>query len=976
MLSYWQAIWIGALLLSYQQQLLQHSFHIRSIYLRAKTLSDRTIKLRGVRVNNLKDIDLDIPHGQLLSICGRSGSGKSSLAFDTLYAEGQRRYMESLSPYTRQFLEQLDKPDADSIEGIPPAIAVRASRGHAGPRSTVGTATEIQEYLQQLFAQASEIVCSKCETPVSKHNPDSLSRTLQELPEGTRYQIGFRQKLVSTDEEVFQFALTQLKEQAFSRVIIDGTTHSLEPLPSCQAAPEIITVVDRLSGGSSEQRIRESLETAFRFGEGSVVVLLAASGSDTNTTSIDGKQWQSTDYHRKPVCTTCGTAYSEPLPQMFSFSNAHGACTTCEGFGSVANLDMDLIVPDKSKTIAQGAIAPWTTPAYEHELHELLELASDYKIPVNKPFEELSDKQFNLIWDGVEDRDFGGLTGFFDWLERKKYKMHISVFLRRWKSYEPCPSCNGDRLTPESLSFQVDGKNIADICRLDIQDAHDFFGQLQENKKFRSIAERITRDVHNRLGYLCDVGLGYLQLDRQVRTLSSGESQRVSLTSSLGSTLVNMLYVLDEPSCGLHAHDSEKLASAIKRLNSRGNTVVTVDHNPAIIKSADRIVEVGPEAGAAGGEISFDGSLAELTEEDASLTGEFLANRLGLINPERSSRKSKASIELRGASGNNLKNVDVTFPLNCLCVVTGVSGAGKSSLVQQTLYPALARKKKTNVSNALSYDSVIGDHHIDEIVLVDASPVGRSPRSNPVTYIKAFDDIRKTFADTIDAKTRNLTASHFSFNVDGGRCNHCKGEGHTVVDMQFLADVYVKCSQCQGTRYRDDILAVKYRSKNIHNVLNLTVREAFPFFRGQTKVQTRLKALIDVGLEYIRLGQPATTLSSGEAQRLKLAHYLNNSKTKRALFILDEPTSGLHMADVERLVDCFDILISAGHSIITVEHNLQLIKHADWIIDIGPGAGEQGGEVVAAGPPKKIVASKNSITGNCLKQLFAAEALV
>ena len=956
------------------QQLIQHGINNTHNLSPRKNLSKRTIQLRGVRVNNLKDVDLDIPHGQLLSICGRSGSGKSSLAFDTLYAEGQRRYMESLSPYTRQFLEQLDKPDADSIEGIPPAIAVRASRGHAGPRATVGTATEIQEYLRQLFAQASEIVCSICDTPVAKHNPDSLSRTLQDLPEETRYQIGFHKTIDSVDEEAFRFALTQLKEQAFSRVIVEGVTHALEPIPTCKPAKEIVTVVDRLSVGSSEQRIRESLETAFRFGEGSVTVLVAATDADTNTIEVDGRPWVATNYHRKPVCTNCGTVYPEPHPQMFSFSNAHGACSTCEGFGSVANLDMDLIVPDKTKSIAEGAIAPWTTPAYEHEHHELLELASDYKIPVNKPFDELSDKQFNLIWDGVEDRDFGGLSGFFDWLERKKYKMHISVFLRRWKTYEPCPGCNGDRLNPQSLAFQVGGKNIANVCRLDISDALEFFGQLQADKEIHSLAGRAIRDVHNRLGYLCDVGLGYLQLDRQVRTLSTGESQRVSLTSSLGSTLVNMLYVLDEPSCGLHAHDSEKLASSINRLNARGNTVVTVDHNPTIIKSADRIVEVGPEAGASGGEISFDGTLDELTAEDASLTGEFLASRLGLLNPERLSRKPKASIELRGASGNNLKNIDVKFPLNGLCVVTGVSGAGKSSLIHQTLFPALARKKKANAKPTLPYESAIGDHHIDEVVLVDASPVGRSPRSNPVTYIKAFDDIRKTFADTIDAKTRNLTASHFSFNVDGGRCNHCKGEGHNVVDMQFLADVYVKCSQCRGTRYRNDILAVKYRGKNIDNVLNLTVREAFPFFRGQTKVQTRLKALIDVGLEYIRLGQPATTLSSGEAQRLKLAHYLNSSKTKRALFILDEPTSGLHMADVERLVDCFDILIAAGHSLIVVEHNLQLIKHADWIIDIGPGAGEQGGAVVAAGTPTEIAASSQSITGGCLKQLFEAEA--
>ena len=938
---------------------------------RTTTMTNRSIKLRGVRVHNLKDIDLDIPHGQLISICGRSGSGKSSLAFDTLYAEGQRRYMESLSPYTRQFLEQLDKPDADSIEGIPPAIAVRASRGYAGPRSTVGTATEINTYLRQLFASASEVVCPNCELPVEKQSPQKLADMLSELDEETRYQIGFREPIEPEDSEFIHEVLTELKELGFSRVVIDRQTYSLDPLPDCTGAKEIWTIVDRLTGTSSPKRIRESLESAFHFGDGSVFVMIATD-NDSNI-EVDGKRWQMTDYHRQAICSKCDTEFPDPAPRLFSFSNAHGACPSCEGFGTVDRIDMDLIVPDKTKSIAEGAIVPWTTPAYEHELHELLELAADYKIPVNKPFDELTDKQFELIWDGVEDRDFGGLSGFFDWLNSKKYKMHIRIFLNRWKSYDPCPTCDGTKLTPDALAFRIDGKNIAQVCSWDIQDAFKWFESLTENPDIQSKAARVVRDVHDRLGYLCDVGLGYLQLDRQIRTLSTGESQRVSLTSSLGSTLVNMLYVLDEPSAGLHAHDSEKLAGTIQGLNRRGNTVVVVDHNPTIIQSAGRVLEVGPEAGESGGEISFDGTLEELLKPSASLTGEFLGRRVGLVNPDRPRRKSKANIKIKKASGNNLKNVDVKFPLNCLCVVTGVSGAGKSSLVQQTLFPALAIRKSTTAPKPLPFKDVIGDDQIDEVVLVDASPVGRSARSNPVTYVKAFDDIRKTFAETMDAKTRNLTASHFSFNVDGGRCEACKGEGHVVVDMQFLADVYVKCTQCRGTRYRNDILAVKYRGKNINDVLNMTVRGAFPFFRGQKKVQHRLKALIDVGLDYIRLGQPATTLSSGEAQRLKLALYLNSSKTKRALFILDEPTSGLHMADVEKLVDCFDILIAAGHSMIVVEHNMQLIKHADWLIDIGPRAGEQGGEVVVAGTPEQVAECPNSITGQCLKELLAAE---
>jgi excinuclease ABC subunit A len=924
----------------------------------------------------LKNIALDIPHGQLLSICGVSGCGKSSLAFDTLYAEGQRRYMESLSPYTRQFLEQLDKPDADSIEGIPPAIAVRASRGLVGARTTVGTATEINAFLRQLFTSASLVVCTNCGSEVAKHSPDSVARYISGIPGGTRIQLGFATPL-EQDTDMAEL-LQSLKKQGFKRVIVGERLLNLDsipsPLPIKDVAPEVWTIVDRLVAGSTKmERIRDSLQTAFDSGKGSIFVRTPADDGVSSTT-IDGQPWSTMRFHRRLICGRCGISYPDPQPGLFSFGSALGACATCEGFGSVHRIDIERIVPDKSKSIAQGAIVPWNTPAYRHELQELLDLAADYDLPVDIPFDQLSDRHQALIWDGVKERDFGGLSGFFAWLERKKYKMHIRVFLSRWRTYDPCPDCRGTRFNSQALAFRFGGKNLAEILGLEIQQAIEFFSSLKLTQAVQQTSRRAVREITDRLGYLQQVGLAYLTLDRSIRTLSGGESQRVALTSSLGSTLVNMLYVLDEPSVGLHAHDVTRLADSVRQLNQRGNTVVVVDHEEAMIQSAERVVEIGPDAGAGGGEITFDGSVDQLRAADASLTGDFIMHRRGLRNLQRPRRKPQSRIKLTGASGNNLQSIDVEIPLNCLCVVTGVSGSGKSSLVQKTLYGALCQRKNQNCDRPLPYQSVIGEGLIDEVVLIDSTPVGRSPRSNPVTYVKAFDEIRASFAETLDAKTRNLKASHFSFNVDGGRCSKCHGAGQLVVDMQFLSDVYVTCDQCRGTRFRDEVLSVRYRGKNIHEVLKLTVREAFPFFRGRPKVQTRLKALIDVGLDYVCLGQPTTTLSSGESQRLKLAHYLNAPKSRRALFILNEPTTGLHMRDVVKLVDCFDVLTNAGHSMIVVEHNLHLIKHADWIIDLGPGAAGNGGSVVAAGTPEAIANCPDSITGKYLAELFYAEA--
>ena len=640
------------------------------------------------------------------------------------------------------------------------------------------------------------------------------------------------------------------------------------------------------------------------------------------------------------------------------------------GIGNVIGVDIDLVVPDKMKSIREGAIAPWNSPAYAHELEELLALAADFDLPVDVPFNQLTAAQRKLIEHGVPKRNFGGLDGFFAWLQRRKYKMHIRVFLSRWRSYRPCPACGGTRLRPEALDARVGGKNIAEITSMGVGAAAEFFRRLQLSDGSAHLGRMMLQQVQLRLGYLESVGLGYLTLDRTVRTLSSGEARRAALTSAMGSSLVNMLYVLDEPSIGLHPRDVERLVEAVRRLRDRANTVVVVEHEEAMIRAADRVIEIGPGAGERGGRIVFQGTPAEMEPSPESLTGDYLAGRRGRGAGLAAAARPRLDPPGRGA-GNNLKNVTVEFPLGVLCVVTGVSGAGKSTLVEETLYPALCRRMRKEGPPPLECDEVIGDGQIDEVIMIDQSPIGRSPRSNPVTYLKIFDEIRNVFAETVEAKTRNFDAGHFSFNVDGGRCSACQGDGEIHIDMQFLPDVYMKCSQCQGTRYRDEILEVTYRGRNIADVLEMTVREAFTFFRGRAKAQARLKRLIDVGLDYVRLGQPANTLSGGEAQRLKLAGYMSKAKRGRCLFLLDEPTTGLHFSDVAQLLDCFDALLAVGHSLIVVEHNLQVMKAADYLIDVGPGAADEGGRVVAKGTPEIVAQSAESATGRFLAKVLS-----
>ncbi len=930
----------------------------------------RLIQLRGVAVHNLQHLALDLPHRNLIVFCGVSGSGKSSLAFDTLYAEGQRRYIESFSAYTRQFLERLEKPAAERIDGIPPAIAVEQRAPSRSNRSTVATATESNDYLRLLFARVGHVFCITCGREVRRESPHSVAEELTRLPEGTRYLVTYPVACLMPAE--VEPTIASLQESGFARVIWDDRTiHLSETRP--QRPPRdgrVHAVVDRLTVGAATERVRDSLETAFRHGGVCHVWQTSEHGGAADVT-LDGLTWRRAAHSNRFRCEECQRDYPEPDPRLYSFNHAEGACPRCEGFGNIVDLDMDLVVPDPSKSLRGGAIAPWNSPAYAHELAELLALAKDYEIPVDVPYSQLDERQRKLIHDGVPERNFGGLRGFFAWLERRKYKMHLRVFLSRWRSYLLCPECHGARLKPEALATRVRGKNFAEVLSLKVREALAFFDSLQLTPTEQRVGRVMLGPLRARLGYLDAVGLGYLTLDRTLRTLSGGEAQRVALTAALGSSLVNMLYVLDEPSIGLHPRDTERLVSAVTKLRDRGNTVVVVEHDEQFLRAADQLVEIGPGAGQRGGQLVFQGTPSEMLAAPQSLTGDYLAGRRLISTPNRRREPNHGWIRLAGARGHNLQDVTVEFPLGVLCVVTGVSGSGKSTLIEDTLFPAICRRLGIDAPKPLEFTDVLGDGQIEDCQLVDQSPIGRSPRSNPVTYVKAFDEIRAAFAATGDAKLRNYTASYFSFNSADGRCATCEGAGFLAVDMQFLADVYMKCSQCQGRRYRREVLEIKYRGRDIADVLEMTVREAFTFFRGQKKVQARLKRLMDVGLDYICLGQPANTLSGGEAQRLKLAAYVSAKRRGRCLFLLDEPTTGLHFSDVVQLLDCFTALLDAGHSLIVVEHNLALIRAADHIIDLGPGAAEDGGRIVATGTPEAVVRAKDSITGRYLAQALA-----
>lgn len=970
------------------------------------------IELRGCRVHNLKNIDVDIPRGKLTVICGLSGSGKTSLALDTLYAEGQRCYIESFSAYTRQYLARLEKPDCDSITGIPPAIAVTRAAAVKNNRSTVATATEIAEHIRLLFAKAADLVCYSCGRKVEIDSPQSVAAEMADPASGVdRAMVGF--EIWLPDRAAASEILLGLQQEGYLRLVLKGETFRLSDEDRGPLARRIgsrgagaIVVVDRLSGDSELSRWTESLETAMAEGNGRAVVLLkrregvGADGSATvqheaglrlvtgpvRTMTVDGRAMEQRNVSDRRRCDDCDIEYAEPVPRLFNFNHPLGACPTCEGFGDVLKVDMSLVVPNPALSIRAGAIAPWNTPSYSHELDELIALADDCDIRVDVPYEKLKKSELKKIHGGVPEKKFGGLDGFFAWLDRKKYKMHVRVFASRFRTYSSCPTCDGQRFKPEALAYRIAGKSIADVLAMRCDQVTDFLtnaiihvrddadrtsgddtmtlakvAEANEHRQY-SIASEPVRQVLDRLRYLDAVGLGYLQLDRALRTLSGGETQRIALTSALGSTLIGMLYVLDEPTAGLHPDDVRNLIQTIIRLRDRGNTVVAVEHNAQLIAAADHVIEIGPEAGLGGGQKTFVGSPQELLDDLDSLTGPYLTefHVAGSTTSKRRVRKPTHFIELCGASGHNLKNVDVSFPLGTLCVVTGRSGSGKSSLIHDTLFGAvtseLARRRgeslPSSTSPTLPYDSLRGAERIEDCLLVDQSPISRSPRSCPVTFAKAFDEIRNAFADTVDARIRNFKPGHFSFNSAAGQCAACEGAGVQTVDMQFLADVSMRCPECHGRRYRDEVLQVRYRDRTIAEVLEMTVGDAYRFFRSMPKAQARLKRLIDVGLDYIPLGQPATTLSSGEAQRLKLAAFLTGSTRRRTLFLMDEPTTGLHFADITRLIGCFDALIADGHSLIVIEHHPMLTAAADWIIEIGPGAADEGGQVVRSAENK------------------------
>ena len=960
--------------------------------------------VRGARTHNLKGVDLTLPHRRLIVFTGVSGSGKSSLAFDTIYAEGQRRYVESLSAYARQFLERMEKPDVDSIEGIAPAIAIRQKNSVRNPRSTVGTTTEIHDYLRLLWARVGRTICRQCGKPVDRESPDLVAGELMRLPAGTRLLLGFDMPAlamplahaaldtpeteadgdddaVETPADELPFApvsapteaddplvttLNTLRRRGFARLLVGGRTVTVDEaagmLDTLRGAPTLAVIVDRVKlEAEIQSRLTDSIETAFHEGDG------AAFAIEVDDAGLPVKTHR---FSERFECRTCGLLYEVPQPRLFSFNNPFGACPTCHGFGNIIELDMDLVVPDVDKSVNGGAIEPWTKPHYRSCLAQLKRSAKTAGTRLDVPWRDLTDVERAFIVDG--DGEYEGIQGFFRRLERKKYKVHVRVFLSRYRGYLTCHDCGGTRLRREARDVRVGGRTIDTICALTVKEAAAFFEHLSLSEKDVVVADKVLREIRRRLGFLTDVGLDYLTLDRLSSTLSGGESQRINLATSLGSALVDTLYVLDEPSIGLHPRDNQRLIAILQQLRDQGNTVLVVEHDADMIRVADQVVDLGLGAGEQGGRIIYAGPFAGLLNEPRSLTAKYLRDDLAIPLPQVRRRPGVQRLKVFGASEHNLKDIDLEIPLGVLTCIAGVSGSGKSTLVHDVIYAAVKRAKGDWDRRVGTHRRLEGAEFISDAVLVDQQPIGRTPRSNPVTYLKAFDPIRELFASTKDAKARGLTASHFSFNVPGGRCEACEGEGVVRVEMQFLADVFVPCDQCDGKRFRPQVLEVRYRSRNIDQVLDLTVREALGFFAGSPKVVRRLQVLDEIGLGYLHLGQPATTLSGGEAQRIKIASHLGSQSGERVLYVLDEPTTGLHFDDIVKLLAAFRKLITAGHSLLVIEHNLDVLKTADWIIDLGPEGGEAGGQVVAVGSPEQIAQVPESFTGQYLQRVLVA----
>jgi excinuclease ABC subunit A len=999
-------------------------------------LDGESMVVRGARVHNLKNVDVHIPLNCLTVVTGVSGSGKSSLAFDTLYAEGQRRYVESLSAYAQQFLERMEKPDADEIIGIAPSVAIRQKNTTRNPRSTVATATEIFDYLRVLFARIGTTFCPRCGGEVHKDRVEAIADRVQALPAGSRFQVlfpvggedttdgmkagtafrqepeaqiepangeelrveshraksrgqkpkgrreasGRRQQATGSAEgaaaagarparlpgEVLRERLFRLRERGFNRLYQRGRVFEFsapESLLEIDFSQPVFILIDRLiADPEGRQRLIDSVELCFREA-GEAILEFPADGADAA-----GERWV---FNERFECKKCGIAFMEPEPRLFSFNNPFGACPRCQGFGNTIDLDPNRVIPDKSKTLAEGAIEPWTKPRYRELFSVLKRYARARRVPLDAPFSRLSEAQQAWVMEG--DEDFPGIRGFFDALERKKYKLHVRVFLSRYRGYSVCRECHGARLRREALMVRMGGKNIAEVCGMSIREAREFFSRLSFPPEQRPVAGMVLDEVQSRLRFLDDAGLDYLTLDRLASTLSGGESQRIQLASSLGSNLVGALYVLDEPSIGLHARDTGRLNSILKRLRDLGNTILVVEHDAAMMREADKIVDLGPGAGEHGGQVMYEGGFAGLLAEPRSLTGRYLSGELQIPVPRSRRKPAKGWLKLRQARQHNLKSIDVEIPLGTMTCISGVSGSGKSTLLHEVLYNTLMSHRGVAAPRA-ELDSLEGDGALAGVILVDQSPLGRTPRSNPVTYMKAFDEIRALLASMPEARKHGFTPGYFSFNVPGGRCETCQGDGTVTVEMQFLADVELVCEACQGQRFKPNILEVRYKGKNVADILRLTVREALAFFSGVAKITGKLRVLEEVGLGYLRLGQSATTLSGGEAQRVRLAAHLADQTSANMLFIFDEPTTGLHFDDINKLLAAFTKLIDAGGTIVIIEHNLDVLKSADWIIDLGPEGGDAGGYVVATGPPEAIVAAPASHTGKFLRPLLQREA--
>ena len=896
-------------------------------------------------MHNLKNIDLDIPKNQLIVITGLSGSGKSSLAFDTLYAEGQRRYIESLSSYARQFLGKLNKPLVDSITGISPAIAIEQKVNNSNPRSTVGTSSEIYDYLKLLFARIGKTYSPISNLEVKKDSISSVIKKIKEFGVGDRFII-MSQKNIDKLSESKQ-SINLIKEQGFARIKINNQIKRIEELDSLDTK-SFYLVVDRSvyqENNDYLNRLSDSIELAFYEGKGKITI-----------ENLNLKK----EFHFNNNFEKDDIKFNEPSQHLFSFNNPLGACSTCGGYGDIVGIDPELVVPNTGLSIYENAIAPWRGEKLKKYKNELIKNASNFKFPIHKPYYKLSNDQKKLVWEGNEY--FKGINYFFNKLESKIYKIQNRVMLSRYRGKTTCSDCNGNRLKKESSFVKINNKSITELVHMPISSVINFFNNLKLNKYENKLAKRVLKEINSRLKFINNVGLGYLTLNRRSSTLSGGESQRINLATSLGSSLVSSLYVLDEPSIGLHPRDTEKLIEILKELTNLGNTVIVVEHDEDIIRCADHVIDIGPKAGSNGGLVVAQGTIKEVLKSN-SLTSKYLNNQEEIIKPEKP-RYSSGNIIIKGARENNLKNINVEFPLNNLTVVTGVSGSGKTTLVKKILYPALLKEKGIFKIKPGQFDSISGDiSKIDEIEFIDQNPIGTSSRSNPVTYLKIYDDIRNLYSSLKLSKLNNYKAKHFSFNVDGGRCDNCKGEGNVKIEMQFMADVSLVCENCKGKRFKNEILKVKYHKKTIDDILTMTVDEAINFFsvHENKKISSKLKPLQDVGMGYVQLGQSSSTLSGGEAQRIKLATFLlKGNKGKKTLFIFDEPTTGLHFHDIKKLLNSFNSLIDNGHSIVVVEHNLDLIKCSDNIIDLGPDGGENGGDLIFNGTPSNLVLEKKS----------------